>query len=541
MLKRSLSLCLALCMLLGLYAFAQAESTAPVKLTVGQQANTFVIDYKDNYLTKLLESKLNIDVEFYMLPLDSAELRTKLSLMVTSGDLPDIINVDNALPRETILDYGSKGAFIPMNDYLADPEITPNYQLVAPEDKATMLTAITSADGNIYVLPKFEPETWNLTASRMYMNYAWLDKLGLSAPATTDELYDVLAAFRDGDPNGNGQQDEIGVYGYFSGGYGENIILPLLNAFVFLPNASSLTLDETGETVIAPFTSEAFQKGLVYLNKLYSDGLLDASLFTADQQQYRAVLNNEINIVGITSAGSLSNWPDVQNNPNFDEMDIITPLTGPDGAKYAPYTPYSPGLSFFITSKCSDPVTAMKLGDLFLSEEVSNVARFGEPEVDYTHNPEEMKGTSNAYVEAGLYDDLYLAYKTSIWSEPASKHWHNMNPRYATLDRGNRAGDLVNPYDPTLKTNKYNAVNYEYYYPAHPEYVLPQLTYTLDEAEATSETITLISDYMKEAIAEFTTGARDPQTDWTSYLSDLESFGLPAWLEAAQSAYDRVK
>ena len=37
----------------------------------------------------------------------------------------------------------------------------------------------------------------------------WLDKLGLKAPQNVDELYTVLKAFRDRDPNGNGKKDEI--------------------------------------------------------------------------------------------------------------------------------------------------------------------------------------------------------------------------------------------------------------------------------------------------------------------------------------------
>ena len=34
----------------------------------------------------------------------------------------------------------------------------------------------------------------------------WLDKLGLKAPQNVDELYTVLKAFRDRDPNGNGKE-----------------------------------------------------------------------------------------------------------------------------------------------------------------------------------------------------------------------------------------------------------------------------------------------------------------------------------------------
>lgn len=41
------------------------------------------------------------------------------------------------------------------------------------------------------------------------INKVWLDKLGLEVPTTLAELKEVLIAFRDGDPNGNGIQDEI--------------------------------------------------------------------------------------------------------------------------------------------------------------------------------------------------------------------------------------------------------------------------------------------------------------------------------------------
>ena len=47
---------------------------------------------------------------------------------------------------------------------------------------------------------------------RMYINQKWLDNLGLDMPTTTDELRDVLQAFREKDPNGNGQTDEIPLF-----------------------------------------------------------------------------------------------------------------------------------------------------------------------------------------------------------------------------------------------------------------------------------------------------------------------------------------
>ena len=105
-----------------------------------------------------------------------------------------------------------------------------NFNAIPDEDREDILQATTMADGNIYGFAAYEPETWNLTPNRMFINRAWLDKLGLEVPTTTDELKTVLEAFRDGDPNGNGVQDEIGVYGFAGGSYGENTVDALMNA-----------------------------------------------------------------------------------------------------------------------------------------------------------------------------------------------------------------------------------------------------------------------------------------------------------------------
>lgn len=524
-------------------ASSAASGSTSNKLVIGMQANPYVTDYKNNYLTNLLEKKLNVDLEFYMLPTDGTEVKTKVSLMVASRDnMPDVL-ITNSLTPESILDYGSKGAFIKLNKYLNDSAKTPNFAAVSKADKSVMLDAITSADGNIYSLPEFEPETWNLTPFRMYINGAWLKKLNLSVPTTTDELYTDLKAFRDKDANGNGVQDELGVFGYADGGYGENTVYALMNSFVFYNGGGQnggLALDKNGK-VIAPFTTDGWKAGLKYLNKLYKEKLLAASMFTDDNTQFKATLNSATPIVGLVSAGSTSNWTDADNNKNFQQLDIISPLKGPSGLAYTPYSEYSPGQVFFITSSCKNPDLAMKLGDTFLSSEISTVARFGEQGVDWSSDPADLAKSSNAYVDAGLYKSLYLVYKSSIWSQPSNKFWHNINPRYCPLEKGNTVGNALVNYDPSLKSAKLNAYSYQYYYPAHPEKILPLLHYNAKEAKASSEAITNITDYVKQSVAEFVTGARDIDSGWKDYTNQINSMGLKDWLKNAQSAYDRAK
>ena len=67
---------------------------------------------------------------------------------------------------------------------------------------------MTSSDGRTYKLGFLISQNIN-TNGHFFINAAWLNKLGLAVPTTIDELTDVLRAFRDDDPNGNGLADEV--------------------------------------------------------------------------------------------------------------------------------------------------------------------------------------------------------------------------------------------------------------------------------------------------------------------------------------------
>lgn len=512
------------------------------KLVVAIQTNSYVTDYDNNYFTKYMEDKLGIDIEFYQLPSAPDEVRTKVSLMATSNDnLPDVLIVDNALTTETILEYGSSGIFLPLNDYISDASKMPNYNSIPDEDRKIMEAAQTMADGNTYSLLKFEPETWNVTPNRMFINQTWLDKLGLEVPKTTDELETVLKAFHDQDPNGNGVQDEIGVYGYQSGGYGQNITASLMNSFEFWNGGTlngGLALDKDGKTVIAPFTTEGWKAGLTYMNNLYKEGLLAPSIFTDDDTQFKATLNEETNVVGLVSFGSLSNYPDAATNKNYLDMEIMEPVAGPDGTCYTPYTEYIPNQEFFIFNGCKNVDLAIKFADEFYDKETSIISRFGEEGVDFTRDPEKLAGMNNAYVAAGLYDKVTLAYISNYWLEPAAQTWHGVSPRYASLESMNTVANGMVTYDPEDKT-QLNAKSYELYFDKHPEKVLPLLHYTSEEADQIQEALSNIPTYVNQTMAEFITGARDINSGWDDYMKELKGMGLDEWLTAAQAAYDR--
>lgn len=521
------------------------------KLVIGIQTNTFVTDYDDNYLTKKIEEDLDMEIEFYLLPANAEDVRTKMSLMATNGeDIPDVILTFGALTQEMILEFGSKGIFIPLNAYLEDQALCPNFNAIAEEDMEVIMDTIVAADGNIYGLPKYEPTTWNETPYRYWINQTWLDHLGMEVPETIDELHEVLTAFVNQDPNGNGIKDEIGIYGCAQGGYGSNVLNALINSFVFYNGGSKnggLDLNETGDRVIAPFTTDGWREGLTVLSQWFQEGLIAPSVFTDDETQYKATLNSETNIVGLATVGSnTGNWPDFDNNKNAQEMQMIPPFEGPEGICYTPYSVYTPSIDFFITSSCKTPELAMKLADQMFSEELSYITRFGEEGVDWTNDPEICKNYTSAYKEMGLIDkiDIVYNYKTdvNVWAEPSNVFWHNVGPRYFPMEKGNAQADGSIPYDPEVKSLQVNAWNYEYYNGKHPEYMLPLLKYTLEESNEIAMIVADVEDFISTSMAEFITGQRTlDDAGWENYLNELNGLGLDKWIQIAQSAYERTK
>jgi putative aldouronate transport system substrate-binding protein len=533
----------------GLFGGGQSGAGTPAAaaggkptLLIAMMANSYITDYEDNYLTQYMEKLHNVNLDFYMLPQVANEAATKIALMVSSNDLTDIL-LSGGLTRETILNYGSNGAFIPLNKYFNDPAKTKNFFTIPAEDRGVLLDGITSADGNIYTLARYSLNPWNFTPYRIYINRAWLEKLGLKMPANTDELRTVLAAFRDRDPNGNGRKDEIPVYGQYSGSYGENIVVALINSFLFY-TPGNLALDASGSKVVAPFADPAFRKALVYISGLYKEGLLGSSLFTDNTQQFRALLNNDPPLVGLTSAGSNGNWTSAVTNKNLAQLDLIGPIPGPDGKAFTPRSVFVPDAFGIITSKCANPDAAWTLLESFYDQKNGAVALCGEEGVDWSKKPEDLDKAVNGVVDLGVIPRAGIVEINDRWSGPPhNKTWHDINPIYRGLDMTYGRVGLTNPYDPNNRVSQFGAIHYKLYAGKHPEKLLPLLRYSLDDAQTLSEPITNVNEYIKQAVAEFVTGTRDINNDgaWNAYTRDLNNMGLERWLKAAQATYDRQK
>ena len=238
-------------------------------------------------------------------------------------------------------------------------EIMPNVtQLFA--DVPDLKTSLEVPTGEVYVLATLDQNGLPLTNDTMLINSEWLEKVGKEVPTTTDELLDVLRAFKDGgDLNENGEDDEIPMS--FLYGKGNNGFFGLMG-FTGIPaqNKNSRMVMKDGKPAFYPAIDE-YKEYLSYLNQIHEEGLLDLEVFTMNGPAYNAKTQTPVPTVGFLSSWSAEtvNKPIEGNDPTKEGVYVyVKPLRGPSGVEPKwgmRINPLNGNLSFAMSSKTEDP------------------------------------------------------------------------------------------------------------------------------------------------------------------------------------------
>lgn len=124
----------------------------------------------------------------------------QLNLRIAAGDMPDMFSPYNGIESELI----ESGALLDLTDLL--PEKAPHLWESVPEEVWDAVRANDpTGENRIYVIPQVLEYGRNGAMIRQ----DWLDNLGLEMPTTQEAFVEVLRAFKNDDPNGNGVADEI--------------------------------------------------------------------------------------------------------------------------------------------------------------------------------------------------------------------------------------------------------------------------------------------------------------------------------------------
>lgn len=492
---------------------------------------TGVSDYEDNEFTKWLEEKTNIDLQFDVAPMDRAGYREKLSLVLASGSLPDII-MNFGLPLDEQQTLADQGLIIPMDDLIEKyGDEFKKVMEMYPQTKDTF----SLADGKMYSLPHINDCFHCQLSQKAWIYKPWLDKLGLEVPTTTDELEKVLIAFKNQDPNGNGVADEIPWSGAQVGSWQAQLDSFIMNAFVYNSRVGTVPHMFVEDGVIKmAYAEPGWKEGIIYLNKLYQQGLIDPEVFTNDMTKHKGLGEYpEVAIMGFTQAG----WPGMFIDWNtgastrWQEYVPVAPLKGPSGLQQMPQTPYGFGGTgaFIITKDCKYPEAAFRLADLMYSYEATMRSVYGRPGIEW----EEADPNAESITGEGTprYNILVA------WSEQEQKiTWQQAAPTFRST-QFRLEWQQYNPADP-LERLLYQWSRDLYAPYGKPEKEVPPLVFTSEQSKKLGTLSAALETFADQKFAAFVTGQEDINTGWDQYLADLKTNGLDEFLAIYQSAYD---
>ena len=264
----------------------------------------------DSPVVQELEKYLGADLELTWAP--SSNYDEKLTATMGSGNYPHVMFVGTR--SSAIIQASRKGRFWDITDKLTDAEKFPNLAQTNP-----MINHNISIDGRVYGLYRAR----TVGRAGVSIRKDWLEKVGLEIPKTIDEFYNVLKAFKEQDPDGNGQNDTYGmiVTDYLDG--------PLKNIAIWMGAPNTYGVTEEGK--IAPeFMFDEFLEALKFMNKCYSEGLINQDMATYDSSKWNEqFLNNKAGVI-IDVADRARRL--AQNMENQDCVDVFGYVTKEAGA-----------------------------------------------------------------------------------------------------------------------------------------------------------------------------------------------------------------
>lgn len=455
----------------------------------------------------------NVDVDWEIIPNGTWE--EKKGLILARTELPDvIIPAQCGIYDDEYLNMVAAGQLVAIDEYL---DYAPNFCKVL-ENSPGLRESITASDGHIYAFPFFigTGETYNcMTNDVTYINQKWLDNLGLKMPTTTEELKEVLVAFKEKDPNGNGKADEIPlttVNGYFDDWFGAFGIIPSANEI----GVGNLTILD-GKVAYAAAADE-YREALDYFHELWDLGVIDPEAFTQDSSMISAKEKSEVRVAGMFEAWRGTAW---RLDNNDDEYAILPAVAGPDGDSLYPqrYTGLNSRAGALITKDCENIELAMRWVDTLIDPKYSF-----QMHTDWRegYHYEDNGGEHVEQLEA--YDG----------NDPIQNALVDM--RFICVDYTTDAKQVVG--DDPFNVNNEKAVSDAIYKPSYPTEHYPNVFLTLDEASRVAEINVDLTLYMSQFYADWIVNGGDDAA-WDAHLKQLEAMGLSEWLEIYTAAYDR--
>jgi multiple sugar transport system substrate-binding protein/putative aldouronate transport system substrate-binding protein len=220
------------------------------------------IEQWETYVSEAIGHDIKLNIQ----KLDHSGYTDAVGRLFAGGDYPDVI----IMSADMFKQYAPTGLLWDMSDAYDNADFQSRVTLPAINEN------LKDSEGHLY---GFAPTYGNGCVT--YVKKAWLDAVGINADdiKTYDDYYNMLLAFHNGDPDGNGVDGD--TYGVVAAGFIGNEA-PYIN---YLPEFwqdayPSILQDEDGVWYDG-FQTDATKAALLRLQQAYDDGAIDPETLTA--------------------------------------------------------------------------------------------------------------------------------------------------------------------------------------------------------------------------------------------------------------------
>ncbi|MDF2814384.1 MAG: transporter substrate-binding protein [Paenibacillus sp.] len=311
---------------------------------------------QDTPVLKEIAKKMGVKLQVEGVP--QSNYNEKKQVLIGTNNIPDIILID----QNDLNQYAKTGIFLPISDYL---DQAPNLKKRLAENPETNKLLI---DGKLYGFPITAQN--QLSAGKAPMiRTDLLKKHNLKTPTSFEELYQVLKKLKEAYPDstpwtsrGMGSFLDAVSYG-MGGGYG-----------MYFDH------DVQGGSYVYGTNKPVFKEVLTYLNKLYSEKLLDPDFSVNTQQKWAEKLSAGKAFFFFDNNTFAVNFNQALQQQNKEAMlDLIPYFTNSQSKVRGFAYPKAGWISelYAISSKVKDPAAVVKFYDWLYSDEGMQVTNFG--------------------------------------------------------------------------------------------------------------------------------------------------------------------
>jgi putative aldouronate transport system substrate-binding protein len=322
---------------------------------------------EDNRWTRWINENGPADVKFITVP--RTESKQRFNTLFAAREAPDLILEYDTPYRNQLY---AQGLLMPIGDLIEKHSTTYKKML---EDYPDLRKVGTKSDGKLYEVGRVLRLHPQFT---LVMRADWLKNVNMEVPKTAKDLYKVMKAFVEQDPDQNGVKDTFGIALSGPGGEGgSGRIDDMFQNVEWVVENGKLIKDWDRVKAATEYKKRIFEERLVDRDYLTDSG---------GEKALQDWVNGKVGIFSWQHGRYDQFEPLKKNNPNAEVIVIALPET--EFGAFLPSVSNPVQITGAVNANASDPVSVIKYLDFMVSESTATALEFGLEGVHWEKGPD---------------------------------------------------------------------------------------------------------------------------------------------------------